>query len=218
MKRNLTTFGIVLAVLAGIMLINGLEPERKTRERLEEEQKAAAQLEMAEQAELDHAGHDHDDDDDHAGHDHANDDHAGHDHANDDVSASNTDALDATGLEKFLVELDCTNGKIVMEIYPEWSPLGVAQFVAAIEDGVYDEAGFFRVVPGFVVQFGLSGDPEKSMMWESRTIQDEPVITSNARGTITFAKSGAPNSRTTQMFINLGNNTRLDGMGFLIGA
>jgi len=71
-------------------------------------------------------------------------------------------------------------------------------------------------VPGFVVQFGLSGDPEKSMMWESRTIQDEPVITSNARGTITFAKSGAPNSRTTQMFINLGNNTRLDGMGFSV--
>lgn len=116
--------------------------------------------------------------------------------------------------ETYLVEFICSNGSFVLEIYPGWSPLGAAQFKAAIEDGVFSEGRFFRVIPGFVVQWGIPGDPEKAAAWEKRTIQDEPVRTSNVRGTITFAKSQAPNSRTSQVFINFRDNTNLDGMGF----
>ncbi len=200
MKRNLVTFGIVLVVLAGIALINGIEPERKTREREAAELKAADELALAE----------------HAEHDHANDESEGATPVTPAVAASDGPGLDTEGLETFLVELECTNGNIVLEMHPEWGPLGVAQFVAALEDGVYDEAGFFRVLPGFVVQFGLPGDPEKAMKWGTKKIPDEPVTVGNTRGTITFAKSSAPNSRTTQMFINLGDNSRLDGMGFTV--
>ena len=77
-----------------------------------------------------------------------------------------------------------------------------------------NDTRFFRVIPSFMVQFGLSGDPATSSKWRSMTIQDEPVKVSNKPGYITFAKTGAPNSRTTQLFINYVDNGRLDGMGF----
>jgi cyclophilin family peptidyl-prolyl cis-trans isomerase len=130
-------------------------------------------------------------------------------------TAAATATTSAAGsAEIFQVEFQCSNGTFIVEVHPEWSPLGAAQFRQAVEDGVYNEARFFRVIPGFIAQWGIPGDPEKTAMWEKRNIQDEPVKTSNVRGTITYAKSNQPNSRTIQLFINIGNNANLDGMGF----
>ena len=89
-----------------------------------------------------------------------------------------------------------------------------ARFRELVEAGFYDDTRFFRVIPSFMVQFGLSGDPVKNGEWRAKTIQDEPVKQSNKPGYLSFAKTGAPNSRTTQLFINYVDNGRLDGMGF----
>lgn len=127
-------------------------------------------------------------------------------------------AADPESTDPFSVEFECSNGTFVVECNPEWSPLGAARFKAAVEAGVYDDAAFFRVVPGFVVQFGISGNPEVAAEWAKKTILDEPVKQSNVKGMVTFAKSSLPNSRTTQIFINLGNNSglpfNLDRQGF----
>jgi peptidyl-prolyl cis-trans isomerase A (cyclophilin A) len=82
-----------------------------------------------------------------------------------------------------------------------------------VKNGFYDENRFFRVISGFMVQFGINGNPQVSTPWRNAQIKDDPVKQSNKRGFITFATSG-PNSRTTQVFINFGDNARLDGMGF----
>lgn len=124
-------------------------------------------------------------------------------------------------VDPYQVEFECSNGTFVAEFYPEWARLGVAHFKRAVTAGVYDEARVFRIVPNFVVQFGIPGDPELAAEWDARMLKDEPLGSSNARGTITFAKTNAPNSRTIQIFINLGDNNtdgppnpNLDKMGF----
>ena len=115
---------------------------------------------------------------------------------------------------QFDVETTAGNESFTVKVHKEWAPLGAAQFKAAVEAKFYDDTRFFRVIPGFMVQFGLSGDPTVGAVWRSKTIKDEPVKVSNKPGYITFAKTGAPNSRTTQLFINYEDNSRLDGMGF----
>ena len=114
--------------------------------------------------------------------------------------------------ESFQVVMETSQGKVVIEVIPEWAPLGAARFRDLVEDGFFDGCRFFRVVPNFVVQFGINGDPAVHSKWDKK-ISDDPVTQSNKRGTLTFATSGA-NTRTSQLFISLKDNARLDGMGF----
>jgi peptidyl-prolyl cis-trans isomerase A (cyclophilin A) len=116
--------------------------------------------------------------------------------------------------ELFKVSFFTTEGEFAVEVHRDWSPTGADRFYNLVKNGFYNDTGFFRVVPGFMVQFGLSGHPSVSRALKTATIQDDPVKKSNTRGYVSFAKTGAPNSRTTQVFINFGDNSRLDGMGF----
>jgi cyclophilin family peptidyl-prolyl cis-trans isomerase len=100
-----------------------------------------------------------------------------------------------------------------VRVHPEWAPKGAARFQEIIKNNLLSDARFFRVVPGFVAQFGIPAQPQVAAQWREKTIQDDPVKVSNKRGTLVFATSG-PNSRTTQMFINFNDNSNLDGMGF----
>ncbi|MBW3660917.1 MAG: peptidylprolyl isomerase [Gemmatimonadetes bacterium] len=113
----------------------------------------------------------------------------------------------------FDVRFETTAGDFVVRARREWAPHGVDRFHDLVEDGFYDGTRFFRVVDGFVAQFGLSGDPARNERWRRRSIPDDPVVTHNDRGTVTFAMAG-PDTRTTQLFINLVDNRRLDTMGF----
>ena len=113
----------------------------------------------------------------------------------------------------YRVEMTTSEGPVVIEVRRAWAPLGADRFYNLVRAGFYDGARFFRVVPGFVVQFGLNGDPAVTAAWRQQKFPDDSVRTSNRAGTITFATSG-PNSRTTQVFVNLVDNTRLDAMGF----
>ncbi len=113
----------------------------------------------------------------------------------------------------YQVKFETTKGDFVVEVNRLLSPLGADRFFELVKTGYFDEAKFFRVVPGFVVQFGLAADPNMTARWQNKRLVDEPVKASNKAGTITFAMGG-PNSRTTQVFINLEDNVRLDSMGF----
>lgn len=113
----------------------------------------------------------------------------------------------------FTVRFETSKGPFVVESHRGWSPNGVDRFHQLVTSGYFDNTRFFRVVPGFVVQFGIHGVPEVARAWENLTIPDDSLVESNARGTVTFATAG-PNTRTTQLFINLGDNTNLNSMGF----
>jgi cyclophilin family peptidyl-prolyl cis-trans isomerase len=113
----------------------------------------------------------------------------------------------------FKVKFETTKGDFVLELHKDWAPLGVERFHQLVTAGFYDSSKFFRVVPKFVVQFGLAADPAASQAQENARLKDDPVKQSNVKGSITFATAG-PNTRTTQVFINLVDNGRLDGMGF----
>jgi peptidyl-prolyl cis-trans isomerase A (cyclophilin A) len=115
--------------------------------------------------------------------------------------------------EQFRAKFTITKGDIVIEVTRAMAPLGADRFYNLVKYGFYNGAGFFRVVPGFVVQFGLSAVPAVNAAWDNAKLTDDPIQGSNIRGTVCFATSG-PNTRTTQMFINLGDNVRLDQMGF----
>lgn len=118
-----------------------------------------------------------------------------------------------TAPENFTVELSTTKGPVVIDIHRSWAPLGADRFYNLVMGGFFTDVAFFRVVPGFIVQFGIHGDPATARMWEHASIADDPATQSNRRGTLTFATAG-PNTRTTQMFINLNDNANLDSMGF----
>ncbi len=119
----------------------------------------------------------------------------------------------ATAPETYQVKFMTTKGDFVVKVTRAWAPLGADRFYNLVQHHFYDSASFFRVLPGFVVQFGLSAYPPVSHAWQSATIKDDPVKQSNRRGYLTFA-TGGPNTRTTQVFINLADNSRLDAMGF----
>lgn len=115
--------------------------------------------------------------------------------------------------ETFKAQFETTKGKIVIEVTRALAPNGADRFYNLIRSGYFTDIAFFRVVPGFMVQFGIHGDPKVSAKWREANITDDAVKTSNARGTLTFATAG-PNTRTTQLFINYGDNAFLDGQGF----
>lgn len=113
----------------------------------------------------------------------------------------------------FNVEFKTTQGDFVVRVEPSWAPRGAARFRALVEAGFYDGCRFFRVVPDFMVQWGINGDPKTQRIWRDRNIPDDPRRESNTKGRITFANSG-PNTRSTQVFINYKDNSFLDSQGF----
>lgn len=115
--------------------------------------------------------------------------------------------------ETYKVLFETSGGDFTIEVHREWSPNGADRFHKLVESGFYDDCRFFRVVPGFMVQWGINGDPEIQQNWVDAKIKDDRVTKSNKRGLITFATSGK-NSRTSQVFINYKDNAFLDGQGF----
>jgi peptidyl-prolyl cis-trans isomerase A (cyclophilin A) len=107
-----------------------------------------------------------------------------------------------------------TKGDFVVDVHRDWAPNAADRFYNLVKSGFFDDTRFFRVVDGFMVQFGINGDPAVANKWKNANLQDEPVKQSNKPGYVTFAKTNAPNSRSTQIFINYGDNARLDPMGF----
>jgi peptidyl-prolyl cis-trans isomerase A (cyclophilin A) len=112
------------------------------------------------------------------------------------------DAAPAT----FKVRFETSKGPIVIQFNREWSPNGVDRIYQLVQEQYYDNVKFFRVVTGFVVQFGMHGDPATNTKWQGQPIRDDPVTQTNSRGRVTFAKSSMPDSRTAQLFINLQDN------------
>ncbi len=118
-----------------------------------------------------------------------------------------------TAPENFKVKFETTKGNFTLDITRAWSPLGADRFYNLVKAGFFTDVAFFRVIDGFMVQFGIHGTPEIAGIWRGARIKDDPVKQSNAKGYISYAMAG-PNTRTTQFFINFGNNANLDGMGF----
>jgi peptidyl-prolyl cis-trans isomerase A (cyclophilin A) len=128
-------------------------------------------------------------------------------------SLLNPASLHARAPEVFRAQFMTTKGDFVVEVHRDLAPLGADRFYNLVRYGFFTNAAFFRVVPGFIVQFGLNASPAVNKAWEHANIKDDPVKESNMRGTVVFATAG-PNTRTTQLFINFANNGPLDAMGF----
>jgi len=126
---------------------------------------------------------------------------------------ANPAALTEQAPASYTVKFDTTKGAFVIQVNRAWAPNGADRFYNLVKNGFYDNVRFFRVVSGFMVQFGINGDPNVSARWRQASIQDDPVTQHNTRGMITFATAG-PNTRTTQVFINFADNSQLDSMGF----
>ena len=128
-------------------------------------------------------------------------------------SLNNPSSLNAQAPDVYWTKFDTTKGSFVIKVTRDWAPIGADRFYNLVKNGFYNNASFFRVIPGFIVQFGISADPNLSGVWHDADIQDDLVKQSNVAGTVTFATAG-PNTRTTQIFINLADNRSLDGQGF----
>jgi peptidyl-prolyl cis-trans isomerase A (cyclophilin A) len=128
-------------------------------------------------------------------------------------SLANPAALNEKAPPIFRAKFDTSKGAFVVEVNRDWAPNGADRFYNLVKNGFFDDTRFFRVVKGFMVQFGINGDPATSAQWRTARIKDDPVRQSNKRGFVTYATSG-PDSRTTQVFINVDDNAGLDSQGF----
>jgi peptidyl-prolyl cis-trans isomerase A (cyclophilin A) len=126
---------------------------------------------------------------------------------------ANPAALTEQAPPVYKAKFDTSKGAFVIEVHRDWAPLGADRFYNLVKNGFFDNVRFFRVVSGFMVQFGINGDPNLSTKWREARIRDDAVKQSNTRGMVTFATAG-PNTRTTQVFINFADNSQLNGMGF----
>ena len=115
--------------------------------------------------------------------------------------------------DSFRVAFETSRGNFAVDVIRAWSPRGADRFHELVDAGYFTDVAFFRVVPGFIAQFGMHGDPAVNRRWEDRPIRDDPARQANARGTIVFATAG-PNTRANQLFINLRDNRSLDPQGF----
>ena len=130
-------------------------------------------------------------------------------------SAGNPQAPSAPAPEHFRVRFETTKGDFIVAVSRDWSPRGADRFYELVKSGFYDGCAFFRVVKGVLVQFGINGDPAVTKKWRGRSIPDDLARNSNHRGYLSFAKSTAPNSRSTQVFVNCNDNSAdLDVQGF----
>lgn len=115
--------------------------------------------------------------------------------------------------DSFRVVFETSKGNFTVLAHRDWAPLGVDRFYHLVQMGFFDDTRFFRVLHGFMAQFGINGDPKVTAAWEPLVLKDDPVKQSNKRGTVSFA-TGGPDTRTTQLFINYADNANLDAMGF----
>ncbi|MGH6865963.1 MAG: peptidylprolyl isomerase [Methyloceanibacter sp.] len=129
------------------------------------------------------------------------------------ASLSKPASLNEKAPDVYKAKFDTSKGTFLIEVHRDWAPNGADRFYNLVKNGFYNDLRFFRVIEGFMVQFGISGDPHLSQVWRDARIPDDPVNESNQRGYVSFATAG-PNTRTTQVFINFGNNASLDGQGF----
>lgn len=122
--------------------------------------------------------------------------------------------LTETAPETFQARFETTKGAFLVEVTRAWAPNGADRFYNLVRNGFFEDVRFFRVMENFMAQFGMHGDPQVQAAWTMATIPDDPVMASNTRGTLTFAMRSAQNTRSTQLFINFIDNSRLDEMGF----
>jgi peptidyl-prolyl cis-trans isomerase A (cyclophilin A) len=139
--------------------------------------------------------------------------HPGATHMTTDPALLHPETLTAHAPATFEVKFTTTKGDFVVQVNRAWAPIGADRFYNLVKHGYFTDAAFFRVIPGFMVQFGLSADPAVNRVWRNANLKDDRVTQSNTPGMITFATAG-PNTRTTQLFINYGNNAPLDAQGF----
>lgn len=124
------------------------------------------------------------------------------------------DSLAETAPRNFRVRFETTKGEFTVEVDRAWAPHGADRFYNLVTNGYYDGVYFHRVMAGFMAQFGMHGEPQVQVRWAGANIQDDPVAVSNTRGTLTYAQTSRPNSRSTQLFINFRDNPGLDAQGF----
>jgi peptidyl-prolyl cis-trans isomerase A (cyclophilin A) len=125
----------------------------------------------------------------------------------------NPAALNEQSPATFQAAFDTSKGRFVVDVHREWAPIGADRFYNLVKNGFFDDVRFFRVIGGQLAQFGMHGDPRVQDAWRDADVQDDPVKHSNMRGTVSFASRG-PNTRTTQLFINLTDNRAYDRLGF----
>ncbi len=124
------------------------------------------------------------------------------------------EAMNEKAPDIFKTKFETTKGDLIIEVHRDWAPRGADRFYNLVRHGFYDGCRFFRVIEGFVAQIGISGDPAVGKAWRNASMLDDPVVKSNKPGYLTYAKTSAPHSRTTQFFINYVDNSRLDKDGF----